>query len=345
MSSEAFAVTELSPVGRLPTMGDVAAMVGMSRQSVSLVFRNAPGPSPETREKVLKAADVLGYRPDMAARMLRRRDSQHIGVLITVSHAFEQDLIDSMYAVADEMGYVLMLAAITPVRDEAQAVGEMLGYRPGALILVGANVTQDSMHQLTRQIPVVQVGAGDAGAGADSVSTDGAAGIAEAVQHLLALGHRSIAYVDGGTMPGAADRKAGYLDTMAAAGAIPGPILRGDYSEESGADAARRLLAENRLPTAVVASNDQMAAGLMTTLMRAGVSIPEDISVTGYDDSRVAQLSYIDLTTVRQDSTELAKVSLTTAIARMADTHRQAQNYVLTPRLVVRSSTGAPSPR
>jgi DNA-binding LacI/PurR family transcriptional regulator len=194
------------------------------------------------------------------------------------------------------------------------------------------------------KVPLVVVGAGKQNKVFDVVRSAGDTGIRLTVQHLIDLGHRHIAYIDSVAMPPAALRLTGYLAAIEAAGLesdvlkIPGP----DYTEESGSDAARQLLERPKLPTAVAAGNDQEAVGLITVLTRAGIAVPEDISVTGFDDSRFARLSSIDLTTARQDPAQMGQAAVTAAVRRIDQPTAQPRLHVIEPTLVTRSSS-APS--
>jgi DNA-binding LacI/PurR family transcriptional regulator len=161
-------------------------------------------------------------------------------------------------------------------------------------------------------------------------------GVAAAVEHLRALGHRRIVHVDGGRAATADDRRAGF----AAAAGPEGRIVPGGYDEAAGAGAARALLDD--LPTAVVAANDRSAIGLLDVFLRAGVRVPADVSVVGYDDSALARLAHVDLTTVSQERTEQARRAVAAAAGRL-DAGAAPAGSVLTPRLVVRGTTG-PAP-
>ena len=163
------------------------------------------------------------------------------------------------------------------------------------------------------------------------------------MDHLVSLGHRDIVHIDGGHAPGAIERRAGYENAMRSHGLSRWiRILPGDYTELSGAAAARLLLADEKLPTAVIAGNDQCAAGLLDELRWVGIDVPGQISVVGYDDSRLARLAHIDLTTVRQDAEQLARLAVNAAIERIDD-GRDPQHprvFRLAPHLVIRGSTG-----
>jgi DNA-binding LacI/PurR family transcriptional regulator len=326
-------------------MGDVAARAGVSRQLVSLIFRNEPGASAETRARVLNAAEELGYRPDTAARMLRRKNSNYLGVLFRPQHAPESDVITGIYQEAAEFGYDVVLSAVTPDRDEQTAVKELLGYRCEALIVIGSHMGAGELKQLAARVPVVSVGGGraDLKTGCDIVRSAGDVGVAQAVDHLVELGHRHIAYVHGPRMPSAKVRHEGYLRAMRRHKLPAQTVMTpDDYIEESGAGAAETLLSDEVLPTAVVAGNDHAALGLIHVLLRAGVTVPQHMSVTGFDDSRIAQLSYVDLTTVHQDGMEMGNVAVRAAAERITGARADPTETVIMPALVVRGSTAPP---
>jgi DNA-binding LacI/PurR family transcriptional regulator len=167
--------------------------------------------------------------------------------------------------------------------------------------------------------------------------------VAQAVDHLVELGHRHIAYVHGPRMPSAKVRHEGYLRAMRRHKLPAQTVMTpDDYIEESGAGAAETLLSDEVLPTAVVAGNDHAALGLIHVLLRAGVTVPQHMSVTGFDDSRIAQLSYVDLTTVHQDGMEMGNVAVRAAAERITGARADPTETVIMPALVVRGSTAPP---
>jgi DNA-binding LacI/PurR family transcriptional regulator len=174
----------------------------------------------------------------------------------------------------------------------------------------------------------------------DVVRTADDAGQRLAVEHLVGLGHREIAHVDGGRAPGAAERRRGYRAALHAHG-LPERPVAGGPTEDDGAAAARVLL-EGPLPTAVTVFNDRCATGLLDVLLRAGVPVPGRVSVVGYDDSRLARLSHVDLTTVAQDTGQLTELTVARAVARLEGTPITDREQVVPPHLVVRSTTGPP---
>jgi DNA-binding LacI/PurR family transcriptional regulator len=324
------------------TMEDVARRAGVSRALVSIVFRDVPGASVATRERVMRAADQLGYRPDARARLLGSNRSQTIGVVFTLQHEFHAELIDEMYGAVDASGFDLALGAATPRHDEERAVQSLLGYRCEAFVLIGPSLSTGAIEALARQVPVVVVARALRSPVVDVVRTDDAAGGRLAVDHLAALGHRRIAHVDGRRAPGAAERRRGYRKAMDALGLGSRDLtVPGGLTEEHGETAAKALMRGRHRPTAVAAFNDHCAVGLMAAARANGVRVPEDLSVVGYDDSHVAALSAVSLTTVAQDARTLATSALDLALARVAEPTRERSEVVVPPRLVVRSTTQA----
>ena len=329
---------------RRPRLEDVAARVGMSPASVSMVLSNAPGPSAATRERVLAAAAELGYRPDRTASLLARRRTHLVGVQMVVGSAFHAELVEDLYEAAERQGYDVVLSAVTRTRDERRATETLVDFRCEALILLGPVAPAAQLIALGRQLPVVVIGRRVAGDGVDVVRSADADGVGQAVDHLAGLGHRAIAYVDGGRGTIASDRRRGYRTAMRRHRLGDHVrVIAGDHTEAAGARAAGQLLDERgSLPSAVVAYNDHCALGLLDTLSRAGVEVPAEVSVVGYDDSSLSRLAHVNLTTVSQDARGQAERALAAAVERLEDGRATDREVVLAPRLVVRGTTGPP---
>jgi DNA-binding LacI/PurR family transcriptional regulator len=311
---------------RRPRLEDVAARVGMSVASVSMVLSGAPGPSAATRRRVLEAAAELGYRPDRTASLLARRRTHLVGVQLQAGSVFHAELVEDLYEAAERHGYDVVLSAVTRTRDERRATETLVDFRCEALVLLGPVAPAAELAALGRQLPVVVLGRRVPGGGVDVVRSADADGVGQAVDHLTSLGHRSIIHVDGGRGTIAADRRRGYRRAMRAHG-LEGQlrVIAGDNTDAAGARAARLLLDEGRpLPTGVVAFNDHCAVGLLDALTRAGVEVPGEVSVVGYDDSALSRLAHVNLTTVNQDA------------------RTTPREVVLAPHLVVRGTTGPP---
>ncbi|MEV4641871.1 LacI family DNA-binding transcriptional regulator [Actinoplanes sp. NPDC049548] len=326
-----------------PRLDDVAARVGVSTASVSLVLRGAPGPSAETRRRVLEAAAELGYRADRTASMLARRRRHLLGVMLDIRNPFHAELVEEIQAEADRVGYEVVLSTLTRHRDEERAVETLLDFRCEAVLLLGPDFTDKRLGALAGQVPVVTIGRRVADRDVDVVRSADHLGVAESLAHLIGLGHRRIAFVDGGRGAVAAARRRGYRDAMRRAGLQDEiRIIPGDHTEEGGIRAGRLLAVADDRPTAVVASNDRLAVGLMDAFLRAGLEVPHQVSIVGYDDSTLARLAHIDLTTINQDAPAQAKFAVSAAVQRLDEGRRERVETVLNPHLVIRGSTAPP---
>ncbi|MGC9543385.1 LacI family DNA-binding transcriptional regulator [Streptomyces sp. UG1] len=334
--------TPAVPDGRRPTLADVAARAGVSTALVSIVMRGAKGASPATRERVLKAAHEIGYRPDSRARLLRSNRTHLIGVQFEIREPFHTDLVEHLYAVAESAGYQIALSAVAASRSERQAVESLLGDRCEALILLGPQAPAARLAELAAMLPLVSVARRlrPAIPGVQVIRTADDEGARQAVDHLVALGHRDIAHVDGGKAPGAADRRRGYRTAMNRHGLTDSiRILPGGLTAEDGATAADTLLTTTPRPSAVLAFNDACATGVLNTFFRAGVSVPDEISVVGFDDSRLAGLPHVDLTTIAQDISRMAELAVTHVTERLEPNSTPAGEDVVAPHLVIRGTT------
>lgn len=213
------------------------------------------------------------------------------------------------------------------------------------MILLGPKSDVAYLKRLAERVPVVVVGRRIASAADNlaTVRTDDAKGIRQAVSYLVELGHRDIHHVDGGTDPGSADRRRAYRAAMRSHGLSKcANVIAGAHNEEAGASAARSMLAEPALPTAVLAGNDRCALGLLDVFTRAGVDVPGELSLIGYDDSHLSDNPRIDLTTVHQDAPALARHAVQLAAKMLEEPQSGVADVVLEPKLVVRGTTSPP---
>jgi DNA-binding LacI/PurR family transcriptional regulator len=331
------------PGGKRPTLADVAARAGVSTALVSIAIRGATGVSAATREHIVTVAREIGYRPDTSARLLRSRRSRLLGLQFGLQHPFHADLVEALYAVAEPAGYQLALSAVAPGRSEQRASEALLADRCEALILLGPQAPAAQLARLAAQLPVICIARRlpPSTPGVEVVRTADDDGAGLAVDHLVALGHREIVHIDGGRAPGSADRRRGYRTAMRRHG-LSARVLPGGLSEEDGAAAAGALLTSQPRPTAVLAFNDQCATGVLDVFLRAGVAVPGQISVVGFDDSHLARLAHINLTSVGQDIPRLADLAVVRALARLDGQHAPGPETVIAPHLVVRGTTARP---
>ncbi|MGO4588317.1 LacI family DNA-binding transcriptional regulator [Paenarthrobacter sp. 2TAF44] len=326
-------------MGKRPTLMDVAEAAGVSRALVSIVMRDAPGASEATRLKVQQAAKELGYRPDSRARLLRSSRTRLLGVSFSTSHPFHAEIVDAAYAGATLRGYDIALSAVANGRPESRAIESLLDLGCEALIMISPALGEDELADYAARLPVVSLLRDDVGESLDSVSSDDDAGVRIALEYLSSLGHQRIAHVDGGDAVSSPQRREAFRAEMADRG-LESRVIPGGATEEDGLRAGLELLED--LPTAVLAFNDRCALGIWESFRAAGLRVPEDVSVLGYDDSQFARLSYVQLSSVSQDAPLLARAAVDRAIDRLEGSTPPA-HLVRTPHLVIRSTTGPAS--
>jgi DNA-binding LacI/PurR family transcriptional regulator len=328
---------------RLVTMADIARQLGVSRQLVSAVLRDESGPSAEARERIIAAARQLGYRPHAGAQALRRARSIDIGVVFTPTHAAEPEIVESVYAALARRGLHAVLSALAGERTTGEAVDELLGHRCAAVVLVGSELSHLELSRLASScpVPLVSVGTGRRSEAYDVVVSAGERGVAEAVRHLIGLGHSELLYLDVPAMRPARARLRGYRRAMRTAGLEPRVARCADTNDEwAGAGVAGLLLEQGDLPTGVLAANDRVAFGFLQVLRQSGVRVPEEVSVVGFDDLRLAQLPGVELTTLRQDPDAMAEAAVEAAARRLEDTGAAPVRILIPAPLVVRRTTG-----
>jgi DNA-binding LacI/PurR family transcriptional regulator len=325
-------------------MEDVAREAGVSRALVSLVMREQPNVSPDRRRRVLEVAGRLGYRPNAMARSLASRRSRTVGVVLDdLRNPFFAEIAGGVEELASALGYQLLLGAGGRLaRRERAALATLLEYRVDGLILVSPRMRAADIAGAAAEVPVVVVGRQLRDVDADSVLIDERHGTGLVLDHLVGLGHEHIAHVDGGRGAGGPQRRSGYLRGMRARGlASRARVVPGDFTEEAGTRAARRLLTERELPSAVFAANDMVAAGLLGEFDRAGVDVPGDVSIVGYDNISIAHLAHVSLTTVDQPRYEMGRMALEQLLERI-EHRRPCIVRLVEPTLVIRSTTAPP---
>ena len=325
-----------------PTLEDVAQIAGVSRALVSLVMRDSPRVSIESRKRVTDAATRLGYRPNLMARNLASRKTMTIGVLLNDLHnPWFAEVTDGIHASAERHGYQLILASgRRSPRLESRALDTFLASRVDGIIVAGCRLPAARLDAVGDEVSLVSVGRAFTTLGIGSVTTDDADGARMAVEHLYDLGHRRIAHIDGGKGAGASPRRTGYLRTMRRLGlADNAQVISGDFTEEAGAHGAQRLLRGAVLPTAIFTANDLSAVGAIDEVERGGLVVPDDVAVVGFDNTSLAALNHIGLTTIDQPRREMGAAAATMLINTIND-RGELTDVVMSPSLVVRRTTG-----
>ena len=330
---------------RAAVITDVAKLAGVSHQTVSRVLNGSPQVRPATRERVLVAMQELDYHPNSAARTLATGRSRTLGVV-----SFDTTLYgpaSTLYAIeraAHDAGYFITIMSLEAL-DRASVLSAVERLRmqgvDGILVIAPLEGSGDALVELPLDAPVVAVEAGPADA-LPVVAVDQVAGAALATRHLLELGHPTVVHIAGRPdFLEAAQRIDGWRATLEAAGADVPPVLVGDWSARSGYELGRRLVREGGL-SAIFVANDQMALGVLRALHEAGLEIPRQVSVVGFDDIPEAQYYTPPLTTVRQDFSEIGRRSLGLMLEMMESGGEPRESPALVvPELILRSSTAA----
>ncbi|MBF6330112.1 LacI family DNA-binding transcriptional regulator [Nocardia transvalensis] len=323
-------------------MTDVAALAGVSHQTVSRVLNGSPQVRPETRERVLRAVAELDYRPNAMARGLVSRRSKVLGVITfdTILYGPACMLLGIERAArAADYGVSIVtldrggvLAAVNRLADQGV---------DGVIVIAPQQDTATALQSLTTPLAAVVVEAGQ-GVGLPSASVDQFEGTRLVVRHLLDLGHRTVWHVAGpdGWLE-ARDRVEGWRRTLRAAAAPVPPPLRGDWSARSGYEAGLAL-SERQDVTAVFAANDQMALGLLRAFAERGIRVPEQVSVVGFDDIPEAAYLSPPLTTVRQDFDEVGRRCMRLLLHMLESGAAVPEPPPVVPTLMVRESAAAP---
>jgi DNA-binding LacI/PurR family transcriptional regulator len=226
---------------------------------------------------------------------------------------------------------------------EAEAIDTLLQQRTDGVVMAGTVLDARRIAHVAASVPVVVVARNSRSSAHDSITNDDRMGARLAVDHLVSLGHREIAHVDGGAGAGAPQRRSGFLRAMAGHG-LQGSasVVRGTFTEEGGREGVRALLRRRRRPTGVFVANDLAAVGALDALDEHGLLVPQDISLVGYDNTALAGLGHIDLTTIDQPRREMGESAVRLLLERRDDGRRLARHLVVPPSLVVRGSTGLP---
>lgn len=332
------------PDSRNTTLNDVAEAAGVSYQTVSRVINDHPHVAAGTRRRVLKAIKQLGYQPNAAARQLVTGRSNMIGIVsFGLGYYGPSQMVLNIESALRSHGFGLIVTTINELADNelATAVQNLRSQRADGLVLITPLVEMDveKTVDLLEGLRYVMIDVEQQDQ-VPSIAIDQAYGSRLATRHLIDLGHRSLAEISGPLRwYDARSRHQGWLEMLAEAGLEPGLQAEGDWTARGGYEAARQLLRDGLRFTGLVVANDQMALGAIHALREHGFRIPEDVSVTGFDDVPEAAFFQPPLTTVRQDFTALGQQSVAYLVSLLEDPSTPLHQRVLYPTLIPRRST------
>jgi LacI family transcriptional regulator, galactose operon repressor len=329
---------------------DVARHANVSIATVSRTINGVTTVDKELAKRVWKAIEGLNYYPNTQARALVSGRSKIFGLLISeITNPFFPELIQGFENVAVENGYDIMISSTNyDVRRMQVCVRRLLERNVEGVAVMTFGIEAPLLDELaSRNVPLVFVDVGPPNPHVSTLTVNYHQGIREGVQHLAALTHRDIAFVSGPLQQLSCQlRKSAFLTSMEEIGITPPPelLLEGDHTLEGGMRAADQLLKLEELPTAVMCSNDMTAIGVLRTFTRAGLRIPQDVSVIGFDDIHLAEFVFPPLTTVNMSRTAIARAAFEALRDDVEDrkTNAKDRSKVIPTRLTVRQSTGFP---
>ena len=335
------------------TIADVAREAGVSKGLVSFALNDRPGVAAETRTRILKVAGSLGWTPSLRARSLSSKRSFALGLVIARdpevlgSDPFFTSFIAGVETILAPEGMALVLSVVPDERTELQTYRTLAtdGRVDGVFL---SDLRHDDARipvLATLGLPTLTLGRPDQPSPFPSVSIDDTHGVAASVRHLVELGHRRIAHVAGSPgMLHSRRRREAFTQAMRAAGLGDGQVVETDFSIAAGSDATRRLLSQPEPPTAIVFANDPMAIAGIGVAQELGVRVPEDVSITGFDDIEFARYIYPALTTVGATPLVWGRTAATVLLGLIRT--GSADDVELPPaRLIIRASATVPSPR
>ncbi|MEU1102673.1 LacI family DNA-binding transcriptional regulator [Streptomyces tibetensis] len=329
---------------RPPTIRDVAERAGVSKSLVSLVLRGSDQVRPEKRDAVLRAAQELGYRPNAAARSLSERRTRTVGVLLNdLRNPWFVDLLDGLNSLLHANGLRMLLADARLNRRTGQDPADpLLDLRVDGLVVVGTLPDPAALGDVAGRIPVVMAGSREpAPPGVDVVAGDDERGARLVTEHLIGLGHRRIAHIAGYGAVGGLRRRS-FEATMGRHGLADQVVVEpSDMTEEGGYRATVRLLSRPDRPTAVFAVNDIAAIGALSAAGELGLRVPDDLSVAGYDNTSIARLRHVWLTTVDNTSHDIGRRAAHCLLERFEGVGGEGRTQLATPTLEIRGTTAS----
>jgi len=329
-------------------MHTVARVARVSIATVSRTINHVPTVNAKMAKRVWEAIKELDYLPNTQARALVSGRSRMLGLIISeITNPFFPELIQGFEDVAVEFGYEILIGSTNydPERMK-RCIRRMVERKAEGVAVMTFGIEEPLLGQLAeRKVPMVFVDVGPDAPGISLLRVDYHQGIRQGVQHLAALGHRDIAFISGPLrLHSAHSRLAAFHRAVQECGITVDAerIVEGDHTMEGGMAAAEKLFAGGKLPTAVMCSNDMTAIGVLQKAYRAGLRVPDDLSVIGFDNIHLTQMTTPPLTTIQMSCFELARAAVMALRAHVEGTLTPQRDYPIETRLVVRESTGFP---
>lgn len=330
------------------TIKDIAKELGISASTVSRALSDSPLVNAETKRSILQVAERLGYQRNELARALVLGSSGAVGLLVPdITNPFFSDIARGVGAIADKIGVGVILCNTDGRIDrEVNYVRLMRRKRVDGLLLCSTTIEAPYLRELAlSRIPFILVSRLSSQRDVPYVITDDHAGAKLAVEHLVDLGHRHIGFIGGPeNVQASRDRMEAYLNVLRNNGLATRPDWKcyAGFTQAAGRKAAQRMLSLSDRPTAIFAANDVTALGVLEVAEGLGLRIPADLSLVGYDDISYASLPRIQLTTVAQPAVEMGQIAANWLFEALANPGIPKLQRILTPRLVVRSTTAPP---
>ena len=322
---------------------EVAKLAGVSQSAVSRVFTKGASASAVTVQKVKKAADKLGYRPNVLARAMITGKSHIIGLVVAyLDNQFYPEALERLSNALQAKGYhILIFTAPNSIDNIESVVRDLMDYQVDGIIAASVSMSSSLAALCTKAgIPVVLFNRGQPGSGLSAVTSANVKGGYRATQALIDAGHSRIAHIAGwnGSLTGT-DRQQGFENAIANAQLIPFAIVDGMYDRDIAADAARQLMSSTTHPDAIFVGNDHMAFAVIDTIRFLGFTIPNDVSIIGYDDVPLAAWAAYDLTTVRQPVNRMVEAAVTTLLNQIEGDETYLQTIEIEGPLIQRGSS------
>lgn len=328
-------------------MRAVAKHAKVSIATVSRTINHVPTVNENMAKRVWDAIRELNYFPNTQARALVSGRSGVLGLIVSeITNPFFSELIQGFEDVAVEYGYEMLISSTNydPKRWEL-CIRRMLERKADGVAVMTFGIEEPLLEQLAkRDVPLVFIDAGPERSAISLLRVDYHQGIRQGVQHLASLGHRKIAFISGPMrLHSAHSRRDAFCASLEDCGIRlnPGWLLEGDHTLEGGILAMEKLVANNNLPTAVMCSNDMTAIGVLHAAYRAGLRVPDDLSIIGFDDIHIAEVMFPPLTSIQMSRLDLARGAVTALRAHIENASPKRE-YAIGTRLVIRESTGHP---